>query len=33
MITHGFSGSGKSSVAAQLLCVAGAVRVRSDVER
>lgn len=33
MITHGFSGSGKSSVALQLLCAAGAVRVRSDVER
>ncbi len=33
MITHGFSGSGKSSVARQLLCAAGAVRVRSDVER
>ena len=33
LITHGFSGSGKSSVAAQLLCAAGAVRLRSDVER
>lgn len=33
MITHGFSGSGKSSVALQLLCTAGAIRVRSDVER
>jgi aminoglycoside phosphotransferase family enzyme/predicted kinase len=33
MITHGFSGSGKSSVASQLLCAAGAVRLRSDVER
>jgi predicted kinase len=33
MITHGLSGSGKSSVALQLLCAAGAVRVRSDVER
>lgn len=33
MITHGFSGSGKSSLASQLLCAAGAVRVRSDVER
>lgn len=33
MITHGFSGSGKSSVALQLLCAAGAIRVRSDVER
>ncbi|WP_454908538.1 bifunctional aminoglycoside phosphotransferase/ATP-binding protein [Variovorax gossypii] len=33
LITHGFSGSGKSSVALQLLCATGAVRVRSDVER
>jgi aminoglycoside phosphotransferase family enzyme/predicted kinase len=33
LITHGFSGSGKSSVALQLLCASGAVRVRSDVER
>lgn len=33
MITHGFSGSGKSSIASQLLCAAGAVRLRSDVER
>ncbi len=33
MITHGFSGAGKSSVASQLLCAAGAVRLRSDVER
>lgn len=33
MITHGFSGSGKSSVASQLLCEAGAIRLRSDVER
>lgn len=33
MITHGFSGAGKSSIASQLLCAAGAVRVRSDVER
>lgn len=33
LITHGFSGSGKSSVASQLLCAAGAVRLRSDVER
>ncbi|RUR66353.1 aminoglycoside phosphotransferase [Variovorax guangxiensis] len=33
MIAHGLSGSGKSSVALQLLCAAGAVRVRSDVER
>lgn len=33
LITHGVSGSGKSTVAAQLLCVAGAIRIRSDVER
>ncbi|MEJ8850671.1 AAA family ATPase [Variovorax rhizosphaerae] len=33
LITHGLSGSGKSTVAAQLLELAGAVRVRSDVER
>ncbi|MFH0131823.1 AAA family ATPase [Variovorax sp. VaC1] len=33
LITHGFSGSGKSSVALQLLCAMGAIRVRSDVER
>lgn len=33
MITHGLSGAGKSSIAAQLLCAAGSVRVRSDVER
>ena len=33
MITHGLSGSGKSSIAGRLLCAAGAVRVRSDVER
>ncbi|MDP9927959.1 bifunctional aminoglycoside phosphotransferase/ATP-binding protein [Variovorax paradoxus] len=33
MITHGFSGSGKSSIASQLLQFAGAVRIRSDVER
>jgi len=33
MIAHGLSGSGKSSIALQLLCAAGAVRVRSDVER
>ena len=33
LITHGFSGSGKSNVASQLLCAAAAVRVRSDVER
>jgi predicted kinase len=33
LITHGFSGSGKSSIASLLLCAAGAVRIRSDVER
>ncbi len=33
LITHGLSGSGKSTVAGQLLELAGAVRVRSDVER
>lgn len=33
LITHGRSGSGKSTVALQLLQAAGAVRVRSDVER
>ncbi|WP_328793988.1 bifunctional aminoglycoside phosphotransferase/ATP-binding protein [Hydrogenophaga sp. BPS33] len=33
LITHGFSGSGKSTVASQLLRAAGAVRIRSDVER
>lgn len=33
MITHGFSGSGKSSIASQLVQFAGAVRIRSDVER
>lgn len=33
LITHGFSGSGKSTIASQLLCAAGAVRIRSDVER
>ncbi|HET7864103.1 MAG TPA: AAA family ATPase [Burkholderiaceae bacterium] len=33
LITHGLSGSGKSSLAGQLLEAAGAVRVRSDVER
>jgi len=33
MITHGLSGSGKSTIAAQLLAVAQAVRIRSDVER
>jgi len=33
LITHGVSGSGKSSVALQLLAQAGAIRLRSDVER
>lgn len=33
MITHGLSGSGKSTVAAELLALAGAIRIRSDVER
>ncbi|MBX9716922.1 MAG: AAA family ATPase [Burkholderiaceae bacterium] len=33
MITHGFSGSGKSVLAGRLLEHAGAIRMRSDVER
>ncbi|VTU35976.1 polynucleotide kinase [Variovorax sp. PBS-H4] len=33
MLTHGLSGSGKSTMAAALLAVAGAIRIRSDVER
>ncbi|MEJ8827285.1 AAA family ATPase [Variovorax humicola] len=33
LITHGLSGSGKSTMAGQLLELAGAVRLRSDVER
>ena len=33
MITHGLSGAGKSTIAAELLAVAGAIRIRSDVER
>lgn len=33
LITHGLSGSGKSTVARQLLAVSGAIRLRSDVER
>lgn len=33
MITHGLSGSGKSTVASELLQTVGAVRIRSDVER
>jgi aminoglycoside phosphotransferase family enzyme/predicted kinase len=33
LITHGVSGSGKSTVALQLLAASGALRLRSDVER
>jgi predicted kinase len=33
LITHGLSGSGKSTVAAELVALAGAIRIRSDVER
>lgn len=33
LITHGVSGSGKSTVAQLLLAAAGAIRLRSDVER
>ncbi|MHB1248695.1 MAG: bifunctional aminoglycoside phosphotransferase/ATP-binding protein, partial [Polaromonas sp.] len=33
LITHGLSGSGKSTIAQQLLALAGAIRLRSDVER
>ncbi|WP_151446222.1 bifunctional aminoglycoside phosphotransferase/ATP-binding protein [Lacisediminimonas profundi] len=33
VITHGFSGSGKSTVAAELARMLGALRLRSDVER
>lgn len=33
MITHGLSGSGKSTLASRLLRAAGAVCIRSDVER
>jgi len=33
MLMHGFSGSGKSRVASELLASLGAVRLRSDVER
>jgi hypothetical protein len=32
-ITHGVSGSGKSTIADQLVAVGGALRIRSDVER
>lgn len=33
LVTHGLSGSGKSHVSRRLLACAGAIRVRSDVER
>jgi len=33
VLTHGVSGSGKSTVAAKVLAQSGAVRIRSDVER
>lgn len=33
IIMHGFSGSGKSTVAQQLIELTGAIRIRSDVER
>ena len=33
MITHGMSGSGKSTLAGALMAAAGAIRIRSDVER
>jgi aminoglycoside phosphotransferase family enzyme/predicted kinase len=33
LITHGLSGSGKSTIAGQLALALGAVRIRSDVER
>jgi hypothetical protein len=33
LITHGLSGSGKSTLAGRLLALAGAIRLRSDVER
>lgn len=33
LVTHGLSGSGKSTVARQLLAATGAIRLRSDVER
>ena len=32
-ITHGLAGSGKSTIAAQLVETLGAIRIRSDVER
>ncbi|MDN8615216.1 AAA family ATPase [Variovorax ginsengisoli] len=33
MITHGLSGSGKTTIATEMLASAGAIRIRSDVER
>ena len=33
LVTHGFSGSGKTTGSARLLEVIGAIRIRSDVER
>jgi aminoglycoside phosphotransferase family enzyme/predicted kinase len=33
MITHGLSGSGKTTIATEVLASAGAIRIRSDVER
>ena len=33
MITYGLSGSGKSTIATEMLALAGAIRIRSDVER
>ncbi|NJN47202.1 MAG: AAA family ATPase [Candidatus Competibacteraceae bacterium] len=33
LITHGVSGSGKSTITTQLLATLGAIRIRSDVER
>ncbi|OUM00928.1 bifunctional aminoglycoside phosphotransferase/ATP-binding protein [Variovorax sp. JS1663] len=33
LITHGLSGSGKSTVAASLVAATGSIRIRSDVER
>ncbi|MEO8805535.1 MAG: AAA family ATPase [Burkholderiaceae bacterium] len=33
LITHGVSGSGKSTISQQLLAAGGAIRLRSDVER
>ena len=33
IITHGYSGSGKSTIAAQLAEKIGALQIRSDIER